>query len=194
MTPHAHVREAKLILGIMAHFRCSHLVHDFTGAGSAHETIIKMAGMPLDRIIPVVLQPACKGNIFQFKGPTKFQPRWVYTCDKPRSITVTCELIKNGILKFFRYDHHGSEDEGLLHDFLHLIEDKSDKGGIDTYKILHDPSGPDDFAMAVNIGTMCICQMSKLWPNVAQYAGVEMSEEAINAMFPISIKHWDDMP
>ena len=31
--------------------------------------------------------------------------------------------------------------------------------------------------MAVNIGVMCICQMSKLWPNVAKYAGVELTEE-----------------
>jgi hypothetical protein len=193
MTPHAHVREAKLILGIMAHFRCSHLVHDFTGAGSTHETIIKMAGMPLDRIVPVAMQGACKGNIFQFIEPTRLQPRWHYKCDKPRSLGITCELIKQGVLRFFRYDHRGSEDQGLLHDFLHLIEDKSDKGGMDVYKILHDPAGPDDFAMAVNQGVMAICQMSKMWPDVAKYAGVEMSTEAMESCFPVSVKEWDDM-
>ena len=191
--PHSHVREARIVLGIMANFRCSHLVHDFTGAGTVRETVIKQAGMPYDRIIPVAFYPAHRTGIFQLKEPTKMQPRWHYACDKPRSLNYLAQMIKSGIIRFFAYDHYSAEDPGLLHDFLHLIEDKSDSSGLDVYKILHDPAGPDDFAMAVDAGVMALCTMSGNWPDVADAEGVLISEEVLKAAFPVQVHDWDDV-
>ena len=112
--PHEHVYEAKLIMGVMHHFRCSHLAHDYTGAGSRHETILVQAGFPFQRLIPVAYTGPCRGNIFQFKEATELQPRAYYQCDKARSLNYTCQMIKSGQLRFFQYDHKTSDDSGLL--------------------------------------------------------------------------------
>ncbi len=191
--PHAHVREARIILGIMSHFRCSHLVHDYTGSGSVRETVIKQAGLPLERLVPVALEGANRTGLFVYKKASDLQPRAHYQCDKAWSLNLVCQMIKSGYIRFFMYDHHSSNDPGLLHDFLHLIEDKSDTGGLDSYKILHDPAGPDDFAMAVDIGTMALCRMSGKWPDIADAEQIEISAEGMRAAFPVQIKDWDDI-
>ena len=191
--PHAHVYESKLIMGIVNHFKCSHVVHDFTGAGSRQETILCMAGWPRDRIIPVSMGGATKSGIFQFVDATELQPRWHFQCDKPHSLNFTCQMIKSGALKFFQYDYRGSGDEGLLHDFLHMIEDKANKTGIDVYKILRDPAGPDDFAQAVNIGVMALCHMAGKLPDIADLENLELTPEALEGAFPVSIREWDDI-
>jgi hypothetical protein len=193
--PHAHVREAKIIMGMMAKFHCSHLVHDYTGAGTVRETVIHQAGLPTNRIIPVALRGAAKGNIFQYKEATELHPRDHFQCDKPRSLNITAQMIKSGALCFFEYDHVSNDDPGLLHDFLNLIEEKSEsRTGSDIYTVIRDPSGPDDFAQAVNLGTMLLCQMSGKWPDLSKYEDYEISEEALRAASPVSIKDWADVP
>jgi hypothetical protein len=193
--PHEHVREAKLIMGILAQFRCTHLVHDYTGAGTIRETVITQAGWPYQRIIPVAYTGPARGPIFQHKPATVLHPRDYWICDKARSLNVTCQLIKSGGLKFFQYDHKGSEDRGLLQDFLALIEDKADsRTGRDVYTIIRDPNNPDDFAQAVNIGTMALCHMSQRWPDIARFDNIRMSEEALRAANPQNVTDWRDMP
>jgi hypothetical protein len=193
--PHAHVREAKIIMGIMATFKCSHMVHDYTGAGTVRETIIHQAGMPTSRIIPVAMRGAAKGNIFHFKPATDLHPRDHWQCDKPRSLNITAQMIKSDALSFFQYDHKGNDDPGLLHDFLNLIEEKSEsRTGGDIYTIVRDPSGPDDFAQAVNLGVMLLCQMSGKWPDLSKYEDYTISEEALRAAHPLQVKQWDDLP
>lgn len=172
--PHEHVFEAKLILGIMRHFKCSHLVHDFTGAGATRETIIHQAGLPYTRIIPVRYVGPLMGPIIQLRQPKPALPKAHFRCDRSRSLTFTCQMIKSGILKFFQYDHHSNEDPGLLHDFLALIEQKGDgRAGPDPYVILRDPNNPDDFAQAVNIGVMYLCFAQGKWPDLASAEGIE---------------------
>ncbi len=193
--PFAHVREAQIIMGMLSTFQCSHLVHDYTGAGSVRETVIHQAGFPTSRIVPVAMRGAARGNIFNFVPATELHPRDHWQCDKPRSLNMTCQMIKSGVIRFFQYDHVGSDSPGLLHDFLNLIEEKSESGtGGGIYKIVRDPSGPDDFAQAVNMGTMALCQMSGMWPDLSKYEDIEISQAALEAAHPVSIKDWDDLP
>ncbi len=192
--PHAHVTEAKVVMGIIASFKCSHLVHDYTGAGSVRETVIKQAGFPVSRIIPVAYCGAARGNIIQFKPATDLHPRDHYMCDKARSLNLTCQMIKSLALLFFKYDYKGSSDAGLINDFLALIEDKKDsRTGRDVYTILRDPNRPDDFAQAVNIGVMALCHMSDRWPDLAKYEDIIISEEAYLAANPLEATNWDDI-
>ncbi len=180
MNPHDHVREAKLILGIMSTFRCSHLVHDYTGAGTVRETLLVQAGLPINRILPIAYTGPAKGGIIIYKPATATHPRAHYTMDRNRAINYCCQFIKSNVIRFFEYDYKGSEDVGLLHDFLNLIEDKSGSGsGRDSYKILRDPAGPDDFAQAVTMGTMMLFQMRGRWPDLAAYEDVEVDEEVV---------------
>jgi hypothetical protein len=111
--------------------------------------------------------------------------------DRNRALNYTCQFIKTRVIEFFQYDYKGGEDPGLLHDFLSLIEDKKTSGaGRDSYKILRDPSGPDDFAQAVTMGTMMLYQMSGNWPNLAVYEDIAITEElaaVVNPQKPV----WD---
>jgi hypothetical protein len=180
LTPHEHVREAQIILGLMSTFRCSHVVHDYTGAGTVRETILVQSGLHPNNILPVAYVGPVKGSLINFKPATRIHPRNHYTMDRNRALSYCCQFIKSGILRFFQYDYKGSEDPGLLHDFLHLIEDKKETGfAKDKYKILRDPAGPDDFAQAVTIGTMMLFQMHGAWPNMAAYEDVEIDEDAV---------------
>lgn len=191
MNPHDHVREAKLILGIMSSFHCSHLVHDYTGAGTVRETILRQAGLNLNNILPVAYTGPAKGGIILYKPATDNHPRAHYTMDRNRAINYCCQFIKSNVIRFFKYDYRGSEDVGLLHDFLNLIEDKSESGsGRDSYKILRDPAGPDDFAQAVTMGTMMLFQMQGRWPDLSAYEDIEVSEEVIASTKGHQILDW----
>ena len=133
-----------------------------------------------------------KGNVLQFKAATSLHPREHFNMEKARSLSYTCQFIKSGVLRFFSYDYVNSSEPGLLHDFLYLIEDKSETGfGRDRYQILRDPAGPDDFAQAVNMGTMMLCHMSGQWPNLADYENVSIGEEVKHAVQPPTITDWE---
>ena len=192
--PHDHVREAKVILGIMNHFKCSHLVHDYTGAGTIRETIMSQAGLPQSNIIPIAYVGSARGNILNFKPSTELHPRAHFTMDKARSLNYTCQFIKSGAVRFFQYDYKNAGEKGLLHDFLNLIEDKSESAfGRDSYRILRDPAGPDDFAQAVNMGSMMLCHMTGNWPDLSQYEDIELGPDLGASITPNSIKDWEGM-
>jgi hypothetical protein len=192
MHPHDHVREAKLVLSLMHHFKCSHVVHDYTGAGTVRETLLRQAGVPINCILPVAYVGSAASGLVVFKPATEDHPRDHYTMDRNRALNYTCQFIKSRVIEFFRYDYKGSEDPGLLHDFLSLIEDKKTSGaGRDSYKILRDPSGPDDFAQAVTMGTMMLYQMAGNWPNLAMYEDIEITDEVASVTRPTR-KDWED--
>jgi hypothetical protein len=192
MNPHDHVREAKLIAGIMATFKCSHLVHDYTGAGTVRETIMTQAGLSINSILPVAYTGPAKGALIQFKPAVPNHPRAHYTMDRNRALNYCCQFIKSNVIRFFKYDYKGSEDVGLLHDFLNLIEDKTESGsGRDSYKILRDPAGPDDFAQAVTMGTMMLFQMHGRWPNLSAYEDIQVSDEVTQSTRGKAQLSWD---
>ena len=75
-----------------------------------------------------------------------------------------------------------------------LVEEKSELGaGRDSYKIVRDPTMPDDFAQAVNIGVMSLCHMTGMWPDLTEYEDIALSDEAYKATFPVESKDWDDI-
>jgi hypothetical protein len=191
MHPHDHIREAKLILGIMSAFKCSHVVHDYTGAGTVRETVLVQAGLPIRNILPVAYTGPAKGGLILFKPAIPKHPRAHYAMDRNRALNYCCQFIKSGVIRFFRYDYKGSDDVGLLHDFLNLIEDKSESGsGRDTYKILRDPSGPDDFAQAVTMGTLMLFQMRGQFPDLSAYEDIELSDDVIVSSQGIKDLDW----
>jgi len=141
LTPHDHLREARIALNLSAAFNCIAIAHDYSGAGALRETFIVQAGYPLARIIPCSYVRAAAGTIMKHVPPTMQRPREYWQIDKTRSLQLTCQQIKNGGLRFFEYDYVDSDDEGLLRDFLALVEEKQDsRFGVDTYAIIRDPS------------------------------------------------------
>lgn len=192
LTPNDHEREASMILGIMAKFRCSHVVHDYTGAGSVRETIMRQAGVPLDLLLPITYTGPVKGGLIVLKPPTPRHPRPHYTMDRNRALSYTCQFIKSGVVRFFQYDYKGASDPGLLHDFLNLIEDKAESGtGKDNYKILRDPAGPDDFAQAVTMGTLMLFKFVNRWPDLSLYTDIHVSDELLTSIEDNQNLNWN---
>ncbi len=185
LTPHDHAREAQMCLHLIREFKCDLMTHDYTGAGSLRETFVAQAGFPLDRIIACQLQRAAAGGILQAKPATPRHPRDYYMVDKPRSLLLTCNQIKTRKIRFFQDDFVNSEQPGLIRDFLALVEEKVDSRlGKDIYTITRDPALIDDFAQAVNLGYIILCQAADKWPDVSSVQGIAIDRALIDALSP----------
>jgi len=187
MTPHDHSREARICLELLTKFQCSHLVHDYSGAGAFREKFVIDAGYPLDRVVPVWYVPTATQSMFRFIPASEGHPRNHFKCDKTRSLVITCAEIKNGRLKFFEYDFVDDDNPGLVADFLALAEDKIDsRSGRDRYTIVRNQSQADDFAQAVNIGCCALWYTSGKWPNLALAEQYKPSQEFMELASPLA--------
>lgn len=185
--------EAKLALEAMTQFRCSHIVHDYSGAGEGRLVLLYQSGIPPTNIINIRYQ-GFGHSIMNFHEATDDHPHDWYAVDKARSLVTTCMAIKYGMIRFFQYDYVSADQPGLLEDFLALIEEKVDSRlGSDTYVIVRNPNKPDDFAHSVNMGACCLWWMTKKWPNIAEAAKFKISKEAMKHIHPVSKVDWDDL-
>jgi hypothetical protein len=188
LTPHDHVREAKLCLGAIRRFGLSHLVHDYSGAGALRETVINQAGFPYDRLVAIMLGRTAGKDILIEHPPDDLNPRFYYYLDKPWSLSLTCHHLKYGMLRFFQYDYKSADDRGLLHDFLSLVEVKTDtRLGGDFFSVIRDPNFPDDFAQAVNLGCVALWKLSGKWPNTAEAAQMPIDPELLRLSNPTNV-------
>lgn len=186
LTPHDHKREAQLCLDFIGKFGCSHLVHDYCGAGVYREKFVIDAGFPIERVVPVWYVAAASQSMFRFIPASDAHPRNHYKCDKARSLITTCAEIKSKRLKFFNYDYKSEDEPGLISDFLALVEEKSDtRGGRDKYVIVRQQNLTDDFAQAVNMGCCALWHMTGKWPNFALAEQYKISQDALDAASPL---------
>lgn len=183
LTPHDFKREAQVCLDLIGLFGCSHLVHDYNGAGAYREKYVIDAGFPYERVIPIEYVPAATQDIMRFIPATEQHPRDRYRVDKARSLVLTCAQIKDKRLLFFEYDYRDDSYEGLLWDFMALVEDKvTGKGGRDMYKIIKQQNMKDDFAQSVNMGCCALWYMTSRWPNAAAADRYRISDDVKKAM------------
>lgn len=195
LTPHDFNAEARLCLELVGRFRCSHIVHDYNGAGAHREKYIIDAGFPYERVIPIQYTPAASQDIMRFIEATERHPRAHYRVDKARSLVLTCSQIKSKKLLFFNDDYGSDDDKGLLRDFLALVEDKvTSKTSRDIYKIVRQQNSTDDFAQAVNMGCCTLWYMTRNWPNIAIADRYRISADVIDAMSPrAEDQDWEDL-
>jgi hypothetical protein len=192
LTPHDHIGEARECLRIFNAFQCHFLAHDYTGAGALRETFIHHAGIPMGKLIPISYVRTASRDLMSLHPATRQHPRDYHMLDKARSLQLTCNCIKLGVLRFFKYDFIDKDNPGLLHDFLALIENKVPTAHAgDLYTIIRNPMFKDDFAQAVNIGCCALWHATASWPNLAFLASTRLSEAQINAASPPSDQTWD---
>ena len=194
-TPHDHVAEAEGIIKIMAAWRCTHLVHDFGGAGEIRETILIHAGVPAIRMIPIAYDRASVGAMMRRKdyNPHTSQ-RMHYRVDKARSLVLLCDLIRHGWITFFAYDYKGVAQSGLVHDFLGLTEDMVDSrlgGTIYTVIRSTQATNPDDFAQMCNIGMCAHYWIRGKWPDMKQVTNTQITKEMLAAIEPAKT-NWNE--
>lgn len=167
MTPHDHILEAQQCLDIFNRFNCDFLAHDYTGAGSLRETFLCQAGVPYKRIIPIQYVRAASAKVMSVVKPSEKNPRFYYRVDKTRSLLTVCAAIRLKKIRFFKYDYRSTDDPGLIHDFLALVEQKTEtRIGSDIYTITRNPQLSDDFAQAVNIGACSLWYTKNAWPSL----------------------------
>jgi len=185
MTPHDHIQEAQNCLDIYNMFGCDFLAHDYTGAGSLRETFLCQAGVPYKRIIPIQYVRAASAKIMSVVKPTETNPRTYYRIDKTRSLLTVCAAIRTQKMRFFKYDYRSTDDPGLIHDFLALVEQKTEtRIGSDIYTITRNPQLSDDFAQAVNIGACALWYTTNGWPALHLPNKFIMSEEIERSLQP----------
>jgi len=190
---HDWEHEAGLCLKALRDFRCSHLVHDYSGAGAGRLVLLLQAGLPAANVINIRYQGFGR-SIMNWHPATADHPYDWYAVDKSRSLVTTCLCIKYGLLRFFSYDYASADDPGLVHDFLSLVEEKVDsRAGSDTYVIVRNPNKPDDFAHAVNMGCCALWWMTRRWPNIAEAARFVIPESVLEHFHPQARVEWDDV-
>lgn len=172
LTPNDEIAETKLTLALLRKFRCRWLVHDYSNAGGTRERMISLSGFPANRIVPISYVSAAVGPLFNWIDPTDIQ-RGFYQADKTRTLQLAINQIKAGRIRFFDYDYISEDDPGMIRDFLSLVADRRDTAGrSEKYFIVRKRGFSDDFAQAVNIGTLAIYNRYQAWPDLT---GLDLS-------------------
>lgn len=183
LTPHDFEREARICIDLMGKFQCSHLIHDYGGAGALREQFVINAGIPRDHVVPCAYTGPSRQDIMRHIEASESHPIDHYRIDKSRSLGLTCACIKVGIVRFFSDDYEGEDNPGVLRDFLALVEDKRDSRlGSPVYAIVSAQNQTDDFAQAVNIGCCAIWRMTGQWPDLAKASRYTIGHSVIDAL------------
>jgi hypothetical protein len=190
------VWEAKLCAEVMAKFGCSHMAHDYNGAGATREVFARQAGIPFHAFLPMRYHGAASHNVMVYHAATRDHPRNWYSLDRTYVLTLVCECIKHGLLRFFQDDYVSADMPGLLRDFLSLIEEKVDSRlGTDVFAVTRNPNKPDDFAHAVTYGCCALWRMTKRWPDLATAANMRMNPKIVEQfLHPSTNVNWEDLP
>lgn len=179
-SPHDHNLEVQEIARTVSQFKIHAIAHDYTGAGAVRETLLKNAGVPLNRLFPIAYVPFASGPLLKYVpyNQTSGQ-RAHYRLDKARGLTLMAELIRRGEIKYFQYDYQSASRPGLLHDWLSLVEDKIERRyANDAYTIIHDDlKGPDDFAQASTMGAFGCFELTGHTPSPTIHYRVPSTEE-----------------
>lgn len=191
-TPNDHLLEARQVLELYNMFKCHRIVHDFTGAGALRETVLASSGVNRRQLVPIQYVGSAQTALMAKVKPTGRAPRVYFRLNKSRSLLYTCAAIRTGALRFFKYDNRGTDDPGLINDFLALYEERIEhKSGSNVYLIARNHSQTDDFAQAVNIGCAALWYASKSWPKFTVDPKFDISQELASQLEPEN--PWDAM-
>lgn len=186
-----HLKEGAELKFWMERFRAHYIAHDYTGAGTVRETLIRQAGIPADRILSMQYVPAMAGNLIKYIQASPVHTRPFYRLNKARSLLYTCNAIKFDMIDFFQWDGTGEANEGLMQDFLALTENKIETRVGDMYTIGRNPLLIDDFSHAVNFGCAALWHMHDSWPDLSRVITMKDIDDQMQAL--IGDEHsWDN--
>jgi len=181
--PLSLARDAE-IATILDYFRrssCHYIAHDYGGAGDVREAILVQAGMPLERIINIAYTVAPKRNIFYWEAPVHGEVRGYFGLDKPRSLVLQAYCIKGGLISLPEYE--SSKD--VTSDLLNLIEERKEvPRASDLVLIRRRPKFPDDFAHALNYGSIAIWHKEQRWPDLTIVKNLQLTQEQLTFAKP----------
>lgn len=184
--PNDAIPEAAELMKIFNMFRCHAMCHDYNGAGAQHEQIMIQMGLPINKVVPLVYNRSGTKDIMVFHGHTEEHHRKYYLLDKPRSLGLTCEMIKLGQIRFFQDDYKHKDDKGLIRDFLSLYKHKmqTERAG-EVYMVHSKLMSSDDFAHSVNFAACGMWYRQQQWPNIPKIAGLQLTLQQHDVFNPI---------
>lgn len=166
LTPNDHAREAAEVMATISATRPRYVPHDLSGAGALRETLLIQAGAGRDLLKGFVYGATATDNWYQPVPGIDGDRRPHVRIDRTYSLLLTIQAIKTGWIRFFRFDHAGPEDPGLVADFLALTEEKVETRKTDYYLIRRMAGASDDFAHAVNLGAITLWKATGAWPDM----------------------------
>jgi len=179
---YTHLEEAKELIDIFKAFQCMYFAHDYGGSGSVRETLIIQAGLPLNKIIPIMYVPNTAKKMVEYAKPGGGQ-RPYYQVNKAMSLVLQAQCIKTQMIRLPEY----ASSKDITHDLLSLIEDKLESPrGSDVYRITRNAKMTDDFAHALNYGSLCIWQLHKCYPDLSKASAIKLTEDQHNWAEPLN--------
>ena len=158
--------DAKRVMAAFHQGAFNYLVSDAGGAGDGRQNFLMQAGFPAQRLFPVsYVHTTGDKALMTYNSPQASNVRRSCSLDKARSLILSCELIRQGVMQFPAY----STCQDHLEDFLALVEETMQTPrGSDIHLISKAPGVPDDMAHAVNMGTCSIYYLVQKWPDLGE--------------------------
>lgn len=194
LTPHDPGAEVGAIRAVYRAFGCGFLAHDFTGKQYVREVLLhdRGRGIPRKSLLPMVYHAHSSQDVLVEHPAQHAHARHYWLLDKPKSLTLLCEVIRTREVKFFKWDKIDEDNRGLISDFLALVEQKieSSRAG-DVYLINRAAAWPDDFAHAVNFACVGLWQREDKWPDLSGVSMPDMTQGQADAYAPMD--PWADI-
>jgi hypothetical protein len=169
INPFDAINEAKDILAVFATHKCHYIAHDFGGAGDLRLQIFSEIGGErlLNRVYNMAYTKPATYGLIKIDLPDDLCPHRIIRVDKSRSFGLTIGCIKERKIHFFDDQFGLGAVPGLVQDFLNLADEKTKSMTGTDYYIIRTKSGKsDDFAQAVNIGSVCCWLVSNVYPKL----------------------------
>ena len=169
--------EVDLLMTLAVKFGCVMVCHDAGGGvGANKEAMIYQSGVPQEIIMPMMYCGPMSDAMIKERGSQKKGQPKTYMVDKSRSITFSCQAIKQGHVRFFQYDYVNKNKQGLLRDFLSLTTDVNHNPKASDKLFVDKEDGmSDDFVHAVNFASVGLWSRFRAYPQLS----VDQSKEDI---------------
>jgi len=174
----SHLEEARELLRFFNAIGAHWFAHDFGGSGSARETIMIQAGLPVDRTIGFCYTHMPTRDLVTYNKPsaTVGGLRGYHSLDKARSLALMSISLKTKQILLPEYE--SSKD--VTHDLLALIEDKHElPAGTDVYLIRRQPKMRDDFAHALNYACQALWHAEQRYPDLSAVGGFKLTASEV---------------
>lgn len=178
---YSHTEEARKLLYYFTQAGCHYFAHDYGGAGAIRETLMIQSRLPIDKVIGFSYVRAGTRDLVVYKKPVDGEFRGYWSLDKARSLVLQAICVKGGQILLPEYE----TSKNVTHDMLALMEDKHEMPkGSDIYLIRRQAKQSDDFAHALNFGSIAIWHTEQRYPDLSAIQSIKLSEEQLNFAAP----------
>lgn len=173
--------EADRVAQIYSTMKADLIAHDYTGAGFVRESVL-LGHHPYlrDHIYPFAYVFRTGDQMIAYRDSGS---RTSANVDKTRSLLLTFNSIRCGLLKLPKFDSNNATEPQF--ELLNIVERQQEfnKSSIkDVYLLQRAPGRYDDAAHAVNIGYIALCDLTEDWPKFAADPKYSFTDESLTAL------------